>query len=78
VWTGLDVVNLENVDPVATEGDLSVRVVRGGSWVSPARGLRSADRFGAGGRDGDLGFRCAGSAPSKTAPSDHLGVPSKP
>ena len=39
----------------------STRVVRGGSWISPARDCRSAARFGSapGVRQGSLGFRLA-------------------
>ena len=42
-------------------GDCTLRVVRGGSWGSRPRGLRSADRFrnDSGGADSGLGFRLA-------------------
>jgi formylglycine-generating enzyme len=58
-------------DPVGTaEGqDVRVRVFRGGSWVSDAGVVRSAnrDRFGPGFRDDILGFRFARGRPVQQA-----------
>jgi formylglycine-generating enzyme required for sulfatase activity len=51
------------VDPTGPTGG-TTRVIRGGSWSAPARGLRSACRGGRGpgGRDDYLGFRLLSSA----------------
>ena len=48
-------------DPVGEQGAGVARAVRGGSWISNARGVRSARRvwFGPGYRAGILGFRLA-------------------
>lgn len=51
----------EAVDPVVSEGEEDLRVLRGGGWVSPAVILRSAFRYRshAPGRHADFGFRVA-------------------
>ena len=45
----------------ADEADVGFRVVRGGSWRSPAGPARSSyrDRMDASTRDAGIGFRCA-------------------
>ena len=54
------------IDPLGPTDAGADRVVRGGSWGSPARYVRAAYRVGfrPGSRDADLGFRCASSGVS--------------
>ncbi len=56
----------EPKDPLVTEGDEDRRVLRGGSWVSPADDLRAAVRFWlpATGRYDFVGFRVLAAPPS--------------
>ncbi|WP_256872959.1 formylglycine-generating enzyme family protein, partial [Candidatus Entotheonella palauensis] len=52
------------VDPAVSAEAGAYRVIRGGSWLNPARLVRSAYRFAfrSASRDGNLGFRCSSSA----------------
>lgn len=58
------------VDPLGTSG--SHRVARGGSWISSARGLRSADRvaYGSGLQNSIVGFRPVLAARSDAKPDE--------
>lgn len=51
------------IDPLGPTDAGADRAVRGGFWYWDARNVRAASRLGLhpGGRDGDLGFRCASS-----------------
>ena len=55
-------------DPASTEGEDSLRVVRGGSWNDPARDLAAAVRLRdeSSDRDQVLGFRCVVSVPAES------------
>ncbi len=57
-------------DPVATEGDSGLRVLRGGSWFNPAGSLAAAIRLGfrASYRGRDIGFRCVLPVPAEPGP----------
>ncbi len=55
-------------DPFHEQGNASLRVVRGGSWLNPVRFLRAAYRGGrgrVGGRSRFLGFRCVFRSPAE-------------
>jgi len=62
------------VDPTGPTGG-TARVIRGGSWLDPARYLRSACRnwYDPGSRDSGLGFRLLSSARPATESGEEEG-----
>ncbi|MBF0194355.1 MAG: SUMF1/EgtB/PvdO family nonheme iron enzyme [Magnetococcales bacterium] len=56
--------NSPDLNPRSTSSSTGERVIRGGSWLSPALRIRSAyrDRFAPHNRDADIGFRLVGLA----------------
>lgn len=53
------------VDPIGPTESGSDRVIRGGSWNSPAHGVRDRFGFDPGSRYGHIGFRCLSSVTGK-------------